>query len=508
MTSPSAYAYPPLVPEDPLEIARRMAESLGSVWDEVTAAYERVLTSANELRKAETLKTLEELQDAVARFQARTLAEAEQYARVHVPTIYAGQAARYDPGFTWTGIHQETAQQLAADSYADLLRRSEEAGRTSDRFAREVRKAARERVPFQATGRKTARQVGEELRERLEARGLSVATYANGRQVSMRTYTEMAVRTKTGVAHNLGTLRGLAEMDVEWVEVFDGSDCGWRTHDDPDKANGTIRKAKDAEAHLLSHPQCRRAFGGRPDITSAKEAKEANLSTSAAQREDQRLAEERQRTPRAARRERLQAKRAARLQPAPEPISAERAAQNLVEAAKAAEPALTALNQRLAKENGGTLAGLDFRLKGEGSLTRKITGDVAEGKGTPEEVARMMWDVNRYTQVFPPGRYAQGSQQVLDSLRAEGNVLKVKNYWNVDTNPYQGINVQVLSPEGRQWELQFHTKNSLDVKEGPLHHIYEARRIETDPVKAAALDAESFAVAAKIRVPPGVADVG
>lgn len=309
------YPYPPLTPTDPDELARRLAQSLGDAWDDVQARYQAVLLSANQRRKAAVLQTLAELLASVSSFQARVVDVAEDYARTQLPAAYAAGALGVDPAFSWTQPHLAAAQALAADGYDDLLRRSVEAGRTSEAFARHVRREVRSRAAFAVTAGKTAVQVGEELRARLEAQGVTAATYANGRVVSMRTYTEMAVRTKTGVAHNLGALNSLAGDGIGWVEVFDGADCGWTGHDDPDKANGTVRKVAEAQAHLLSHPNCRRAFGARPDITSAKQARTATPSTTAAQREDQAAFEQEQAATRArqAARRRRQERRQQRL---------------------------------------------------------------------------------------------------------------------------------------------------------------------------------------------------
>lgn len=52
------------------------------------------------------------------------------------------------------------------------------------------------------------------------------------------------------------------------VEVFDGLDCGWTTHQDTDKANRSVRTVEDAAEWPIPHPRCRRGFGPRPDLTS------------------------------------------------------------------------------------------------------------------------------------------------------------------------------------------------------------------------------------------------
>lgn len=184
-------------------------------------------------------------------------------------------------------------------------------------------------------------------------------------------------------------------------------------------------------------------------------------------------------------------------------------ASNLVTKAKAVEPQLTASMKQIAAANNGELKGLDFRLKTEESLTRKIKADVEAFKGemTPQQVGAKMFDVNRYTIQLDEANYARGAQNVIDELQAGGSTLKVKNYWNVEGNPYQGINIQVTDPAGTQYELQLHTAKSLEVKEGALHTIYEKQRIETDAALIAEYDRQMFAAAAEIPVPQGVQSV-
>lgn len=96
-----------------------------------------------------------------------------------------------------------------------------------------------------------------------------------------------------GVAASGGLPHGLVLAVVESIEVapyagwvydattsggmflcngFVVKNCGWTSHDDPDKANGTVRHIDDAENHPISHPRCARSFAPRPDVTSQAEA--------------------------------------------------------------------------------------------------------------------------------------------------------------------------------------------------------------------------------------------
>ncbi|MFF3565364.1 hypothetical protein ACFYXS_35500 [Streptomyces sp. NPDC002574] len=71
------------------------------------------------------------------------------------------------------------------------------------------------------------------------------------------------------MAYNAGTLNRAREAGVLHMEVFDGADCGWTSHQDPDKATGTLRTVEEAAAWPISHPRCGRALGPlpRPDVT-------------------------------------------------------------------------------------------------------------------------------------------------------------------------------------------------------------------------------------------------
>ncbi len=73
-------------------------------------------------------------------------------------------------------------------------------------------------------------------------------------------------RTEMALADQAAATDRYREAGVKAVEVFDGAGCGWTYHDDPDKANGTIRTLRQAESQPLSHPNCRRVFMPVSDV--------------------------------------------------------------------------------------------------------------------------------------------------------------------------------------------------------------------------------------------------
>jgi len=114
----------------------------------------------------------------------------------------------------------------------------------------------------------TLRQV---LRNRVEdaiARGLSVEQLVAGTDAvgGLRELfgnrAETIALTETATAYNASTTLGYADSGlVDEVEVFDGPECGWTEHDDPDLADGSTRTLDDADEYPIAHPNCQRAFG-------------------------------------------------------------------------------------------------------------------------------------------------------------------------------------------------------------------------------------------------------
>lgn len=67
----------------------------------------------------------------------------------------------------------------------------------------------------------------------------------------------MIARTEVGIAQNQASAaRWRTSGLVEEVDISDGVDCGWTSHDDGDFADGTRRTLGDYEAFPSSHPNC------------------------------------------------------------------------------------------------------------------------------------------------------------------------------------------------------------------------------------------------------------
>jgi hypothetical protein len=146
--------------------------------------------------------------------------------------------------------------------------------------------------------------------------------------------------------------------------------------------------------------------------------------------------------------------------------------------AKELEPEITALIATIASSFGGSLRGLEFRLKSTKSLLRKIMADAkADFKGDLEEASRNLSDIVRYTAIFDEANYTRSLAELVKKLESDGYKLKIKNYWTDDpSNTYRGVNIK-MTKDGVTSELQLHTPDSIEEKESRLHELYEQIRV-------------------------------
>ena len=102
-----------------------------------------------------------------------------------------------------------------------------------------------------------------------------------------------------------------------------------------------------------------------------------------------------------------------------EQLSAENLASELLNKAKNVEENTTKF-MRLLESNGGKLEGLDFRLKSQESLSRKILSDSHVKGVSLKEAASNIGDSLRYTMTIPDSNYTQVVNSSLKQLQGNG----------------------------------------------------------------------------------------
>ena len=148
-------------------------------------------------------------------------------------------------------------------------------------------------------------------------------------------------------------------------------------------------------------------------------------------------------------------------------------------------------------KHGGIMIGLAYRFKSVKAMAGKINRE--RGDRTAQQAAEEMSDVIRYTTTFTPENYVAGARATIDDLQAAGYQLTVKNYWK-SGDPYQGINIAAVHPDGTRFELQFHTPQSAVEKE-KIHKYYEEYRTELDPANRRKLYDRMVRLAEAIDIP-------
>lgn len=167
------------------------------------------------------------------------------------------------------------------------------------------------------------------------------------------------------------------------------------------------------------------------------------------------------------------------------------------------EPKITADVQDVANKNGAELQGLEYRVKTPSSTYEKMH-EREEGMDIGE-----MKDVIRYTEIYPPDKLAEGTNASLKDFESRGyTVDRVKNTWDDENTSYRGINANLTSPDGQTFEVQFHTQESFDLKNGELHSLYEQRRtMADDDPRAVELDDRMSELSSKLERPDGIDEV-
>jgi hypothetical protein len=165
-------------------------------------------------------------------------------------------------------------------------------------------------------------------------------------------------------------------------------------------------------------------------------------------------------------------------------------ARDLIRKATAAEPKGTDDLREIGISTGTKVDGaftlegkkfstLDTRLKTVESIASRIRRDMKDGGLTADEAAEDIKDDLRYTFVISPSSYGNDIAAITQLLISKGyRPRRIKNFWML-TEGYAGINSSWQTPDGKWFEIQFHTQRTLETKEIRSHQLYEQLRLMT-----------------------------
>lgn len=243
---------------------------LRNAWSILTIAQTRLLNALAAIRPGRSSGTGARLRAAIAAFNTSlaafnraAMAFAEGWAATDLPLIYREgawtlleNADRRLDTFTWTGRHRAAITTASAQYYADITSRITEALRRARAFLRAAQDAARDPGSV---------RVDTAALRRLHP--LDTVIYANNARHPVDSWASTAITWQAVTTANTAAARtALDELDVHYLEVSDGPQCGWLEHEDPDRANRTLRTVQDALAHPAAHPNCSREFLPRLDL--------------------------------------------------------------------------------------------------------------------------------------------------------------------------------------------------------------------------------------------------
>ncbi|MFI8792560.1 hypothetical protein [Streptomyces sp. NPDC055105] len=242
-------------------------DRIRAAWHTLTTAQTRLLNALAMIRPGRNATTrvraaIAVFNTSLGAFDRAMRAFIERWAATDLPLIYReGALTLLDNAdrplglFTWTPGHQGHITALSAQFYADFTARLQEALRRARAFLRAAQDAARTR-----TGRFDTALLRRE-------HPLDTVVYANNAQHPVDSWARAAITWQTVTTANSGAARtALDDLNVSYLEVRDGAACGWASHNDPDRANRTLRTVQDALAHTTAHPNCQREFLPRMDL--------------------------------------------------------------------------------------------------------------------------------------------------------------------------------------------------------------------------------------------------
>lgn len=176
------------------------------------------------------------------------------------------------------------------------------------------------------------------------------------------------------------------------------------------------------------------------------------------------------------------------------------------------EPQITLDLQDISDKTGTELVGLEYRLKTKESYLRKVNFD-SNNSVDPLVIDDIMYntkDIIRYTFQSSSNDLTEKYFQINAALSEMGyKQIKCKNSWLKPEEPYNGVNCNYQALNGQKFEIQYHTPESFELKNGELHKLYEEQRVIEDKksVRYLELEDKMFELSDKLEVPKDIEKV-
>ena len=162
-----------------------------------------------------------------------------------------------------------------------------------------------------------------------------------------------------------------------------------------------------------------------------------------------------------------------------EAVSCIKLAVGLRKEARLYEPKITSDVVNAVKSSGGTMFGLEHRMKQPSSLAAKIGADAKEKHISFDEAAKQVKDVVRYTSLSDNEHFVETYRKTKSNLEKMGYTeTRKKNYFKMFRDgevKHKSLQCTYSDSKGRVFEMQYHTPESQAAKQLKLP-LYEQRR--------------------------------
>lgn len=188
------------------------------------------------------------------------------------------------------------------------------------------------------------------------------------------------------------------------------------------------------------------------------------------------------------------------------------AAEELAIHARRMEAETSALVQRVAHANAGTLAGWEHRVKSKGSIQEKLEQRLTTYNGNLERARTSVNDALRYSIIFDDDEFTGRYWKTMSEFERLGATkTKVANSFDRTDIPFSSVRTALRTQSGATFEVQFHTPETFKLKTR-FHDLYKqsgnramdgATRAQIKQALAPAYEAFNA-----LPLPVGVADIG
>lgn len=192
----------------------------------------------------------------------------------------------------------------------------------------------------------------------------------------------------------------------------------------------------------------------------------------------------------------------------PYPLSSSKVAKKLYDTGKQKIVKIEADVSNAANKAGSKLYGLENRLKTEQSINRKLNKNVKEKGLTLSEASDDIKDIVRFTTLSPDNTFVDSYNTFKKELTSKGYTeTRCKNYFSLFNQgkvKHKAVQSTFSTDDGYQFEVQFHTKDSQDVKNKKVPLYEEVRQVGISKKRASEIENKMYQMALNIPDPKGI----